>query len=437
MKIRYLLFICITIVCFSLSSSLLACGHFQQLVSEGDEKLRCDHYLGAIQKYQAAITDCPGRAREAQERLRGVIDTMKMRLDAQGCKVRVLEEIIASKDSANAVLRELQRDLELEEHRRASMDSLVQAYEQILLASGGLRQHPVLAQINSKGKNRFCFIDATGTPVEKLGFWKSGTQFDHNGFARVAMGHRKYLLDSTGRQRRLPNGRMRPRVVTSIDLHEQGMRRFEKHFERKKNVEVLIANSNRFGRFPRKIKRLRHLMTIDFSDNRLRNIKHITRNRAMQRVNLEGNKIREICPGFHRLQKLRHLNLGRNRLCAFPEAILELKSLRELHLEYNQIASICPKIQNLDQLQVLDLSFNRLDRLPLEILQNHNLKTLGLTGNMFRLSKDKDWLAMIAQLKNLKLLRIGANPCSDTEAERTMIRRKMALLLPDCVVRFN
>jgi Leucine rich repeat len=421
-----------------LAKPVANCSHFQQLLMEGDAHLHEQEFLGAIHKYQAAITDCPSRAREAHARLTRVIDTMKGMIDAQRCKVEMMQNYIMDKDSTSLVVEQLQRDLENETQRTATLDSLLHTYEELLYSSGSLPQLPVLARIAHRGKARYCFVDLTGMPIDKLGIWTAGTQFDQNGFARVKMHRKKYLLDSTGTTRRLPSGgRIRPKMVKSIDWHEQNIRKFEKNYKRKKNLEVLIANSNRFSRFPRKLKRLHKLIVVNFAENRLRKIKRLTRNRALQRVNLEGNRIREISTGIRRLKALEHLNLSQNKLREITDEIFELSTLRELHIEYNHIRSVGHKIQNLARLEVLDLSFNHLDRLPLEILKLQELRSLGLTGNRFVLTKDKNWLLMIAQLKSLKLLRIGANPCSDTEVERKEIRRKMAQLLPECVVRFN
>jgi Leucine-rich repeat (LRR) protein len=86
-------------------------------------------------------------------------------------------------------------------------------------------------------------------------------------------------------------------------------------------------------------------------------------------------------PPIDELRDVQTLDLSGNNLEALPPGFDELQDLRVLSLRGNRFAEVPPELARLERLDILDLSFNHLETLPGAISQLARLARLNLAGN--------------------------------------------------------
>ncbi|KAF3992466.1 hypothetical protein FT663_00746 [Candidozyma haemuli var. vulneris] len=125
-------------------------------------------------------------------------------------------------------------------------------------------------------------------------------------------------------------------------------------------MEELDFYDNRINHISSKVNQLVNLKNLDFSFNKIKNIKNIDNLVELENLYFVQNKIKEI-KGIETLQKLRNLELGGNKVEEINETLLKLPSIEQLWLGKNRI----PKFQNLENLvnlRVLSIQSNRITK---------------------------------------------------------------------------
>lgn len=125
-------------------------------------------------------------------------------------------------------------------------------------------------------------------------------------------------------------------------------------------MEELDFYDNRINHISSKVNQLVNLKVLDFSFNKIKNIKNIENLTKLENLYFVQNKIKEI-KGIETLQKLKNLELGGNKIEAINETLLKMPSIEQLWLGKNRI----PKFQNLDSLvnlRVLSIQSNRITK---------------------------------------------------------------------------
>lgn len=82
------------------------------------------------------------------------------------------------------------------------------------------------------------------------------------------------------------------------------------------------------------------------------------------RLDLSGQKLKEVPEGVFRLKNLNALDLSNNKLKELPERLRELKFLQEFRASKNKLAAVPKGFCELTHLKRLDLSRNALTGLP-------------------------------------------------------------------------
>ena len=173
---------------------------------------------------------------------------------------------------------------------------------------------------------------------------------------------------------------------------------------------------------------LRYPSTLDFSHAafKLRDISLLESvpKGAPQVVNLGGNELTSL-EIVNRFQQLRTLVAAVNSLQVGGGLVLRLPKLMELDLASNRLVAI-PPLGELPQLHILRLQRNQIGRNWGELgATKETLRELDVSHN--RLSWQQPTgefdaaLQVLASLKKLKELRLGANPISDTPALRYLV----------------
>ncbi|KAI5281231.1 hypothetical protein KEM54_003331 [Ascosphaera aggregata] len=127
---------------------------------------------------------------------------------------------------------------------------------------------------------------------------------------------------------------------------------------------------------------------------------------GLETIDLHGNRLGQLPPGFRRLERLRLLNLSKNNLPmeifnliaqlpnlaelrmasnglsgTLPSSVGDLRQLEILDLKGNDITTLCDEITSLTSLSVLDVSDNKLSSLPSAIFTNVPLIELNAKNN--------------------------------------------------------
>lgn len=132
-------------------------------------------------------------------------------------------------------------------------------------------------------------------------------------------------------------------------------------FRTYKRIKVLSLVLNKIDRIPAKIRNLKVVRNLSFSNNQI-----ITENVSSELATL---------------QNLQQLSFYRNKLSTIPTSVFALSQLQELDVYHNTIDSISSDIANLKQLKVLALSYNHIKYLPKEIEKLTNLEHIYLNYN--------------------------------------------------------
>lgn len=162
---------------------------------------------------------------------------------------------------------------------------------------------------------------------------------------------------------------------------------------------LLVAN-NRLTALPPCLARLENLRTLDAGHNRIVKVPELPQ--ITDFLYLHDNRIRSL--SFRSLGRLRYLNLGDNPLDPLTDEIALMSSLEELRLENSGLTSLPDAIGRLANLTELALRNNSLATLPESMRDLGRLTHLDLRGNGFR-----ELPAFLAELPRLLKLDLRWN----------------------------
>lgn len=139
------------------------------------------------------------------------------------------------------------------------------------------------------------------------------------------------------------------------------------------------------------------LRTLDLSRNRFQKLNdNIGLFINLKVLNLSINKIQTISPAIAKLAKLETLQLDGNLLTELPSDIKDLTSLKTLNLSQNNFTRFPSQVCQLPNLEVLDLSINSIVHIPDEI---KNCTAIEINLNSNRLTSLSEGLTLCPRLK--------------------------------------
>jgi Leucine-rich repeat (LRR) protein len=390
-KLGALLLIFVWMFAVSWVAGQTNCGHYAQLIKDGDAKFKAADFLGAINKYQSAITDCPDSAGAVQPRVLRVfaaIEGLKIVAEKERAKSAIaLADVQRQKkisDSLGLVASEnekmaVQKEREADSQREIAEEE-VEKNEKLIRAFYFYQGRFALAYGNVRSANsEYYFIDKTGTVVEKLRYWKHAEQFSASGFARVIEGDDVYLLDTLGQRFSLAEDLTKIGIegYRALDL---GAKRLEETISatfRNGDLQVLMLNSNKLTKISDDIGKLDQLLNLQLQGNKIESLpKEIANLKLLQSLAINDNKLGYLPEWIGKLSNLTMLNLAINRLEAIPPTIGNLTKLSHLDLFDNRLKSIPNELKDLQSLKVLNLRENPIGFFPMEILELQNLQSL-------------------------------------------------------------
>ncbi|KAG1347822.1 putative disease resistance protein RGA3 [Cocos nucifera] len=123
---------------------------------------------------------------------------------------------------------------------------------------------------------------------------------------------------------------------------------------------------------------------------------------------------------FHKLSRLRVLDMSYSEIQRLPDSLGNLMHLRYLNISYTKVSVIPETIGNLRNLQFLDISYcGSLSRLPNSIVNLHNLRSLDLNGTeVARMPVGLGRLQNLHTLRGFTLQRKRSEGCCTVEELR-------------------
>jgi Leucine-rich repeat (LRR) protein len=201
-------------------------------------------------------------------------------------------------------------------------------------------------------------------------------------------------------------------------------------------VRTLLFSENALLQLPTSIGRFEHLRTLDLSNNSLVALSPALGQLSQLRVlSLANNQLESsaLPKTIDRLGQLEALNLGGNRLDAFPSCVHHLKHLKAIYLGANLITELPYNIGQMSSLEILYLGGNQLTEIPATIGRLRRLVSLVLCDN-----KLETIPATIADLHALQSLSLHNNRLTTLPPEIVKLRRlhQLSLRSNPLVARF-
>lgn len=126
-------------------------------------------------------------------------------------------------------------------------------------------------------------------------------------------------------------------------------------------------------------------------------------------LSISDHKLKDIPPEVLDLsEKLRNLDLSKNKLPSLPEDISKFKLLKQLNLESNKLEMVPDYIANLQKLELLNVSNNFIQSLPHTFCKLCNLKQIFLNNNKF-----KQFPVQLLGLTNLEVVDLSHNKITE------------------------
>ncbi|GAB3696332.1 hypothetical protein GCM10027592_19300 [Spirosoma flavus] len=144
----------------------------------------------------------------------------------------------------------------------------------------------------------------------------------------------------------------------------------------------------------------------------------ITRNKHLQSLNLQGNKLTKIPASVRQNRRLESLWMGNNKLKELNgNALRRMRRLNDLNLYNAGLTSIPRTIKRLKHVKVLDLYYNNLTKLPPQLGKMKRLEQLAVAHNDL-----KELPASLAKLPHLQVLYAHHNRLSQLPADFQRLR---------------
>ncbi|XP_028169504.1 leucine-rich repeat-containing protein 57-like [Ostrinia furnacalis] len=126
-------------------------------------------------------------------------------------------------------------------------------------------------------------------------------------------------------------------------------------------------------------------------------------------LQISDHKLKDIPPEVISLsEKLRNLDLSKNRLSYLPEELSKFKLLKQLNLESNKLEMVPHYVANLQKLELLNISNNSIQSLPHTFCKLCNLKQIYLNNNKF-----KQFPVQLLGISNLEVVDLSHNKITE------------------------
>lgn len=192
----------------------------------------------------------------------------------------------------------------------------------------------------------------------------------------------------------------------------------KQHYETASKTGVLQISNQKLREIPPEVLSLSEkLRNLDLSKNKLIYLpEDVSTLKLLKQLNLESNKLEIIPVCLSNLKKLELLNLSNNSIAVLPRSFSDLCNLKQLYMNNNKITVFPLEVLGLTNLEVLELSHNKITEIPYGMSELHVME-LNLSQNEISVISED-----MHQAPRLKILRLEEN-CLSLEAIKPSLLR--------------
>uniref|UniRef100_A0A7M4F042 Leucine rich repeat containing 7 n=1 Tax=Crocodylus porosus TaxID=8502 RepID=A0A7M4F042_CROPO len=193
------------------------------------------------------------------------------------------------------------------------------------------------------------------------------------------------------------------------------------------NLRELWMDNNSLQILPGSIGKLKQLVYLDMSKNRIESIDlDVSGCEALEDLLLSSNMLQQLPDSIGLLKRLTTLKVDDNQLTILPNAIGNLSLLEEFDCSCNELESLPSTIGYLHSLRTLAVDENFLTELPREIGSCKNVTVMSLRSNKLEFLPDE-----IGQMQKLRVLNLSDNRLKNLPFTFTKLKELAALWLSD------
>ncbi|XP_008940800.1 PREDICTED: leucine-rich repeat-containing protein 7-like, partial [Merops nubicus] len=197
--------------------------------------------------------------------------------------------------------------------------------------------------------------------------------------------------------------------------------------EQIQNLKELWMDNNSLQVLPGSIGKLKQLVYLDVSKNRIETVDlDISGCEGLEDLLLSSNMLQQLPDSIGLLKRLTTLKVDDNQLTILPNAIGNLSLLEEFDCSCNELESLPSTIGYLHNLRTLAVDENFLPELPREIGSCKNVTVMSLRSNKLEFLPDE-----IGQMQKLRVLNLSDNRLKNLPFTFTKLKELAALWLSD------
>ncbi|XP_010114377.1 PREDICTED: leucine-rich repeat-containing protein 7, partial [Chlamydotis macqueenii] len=197
--------------------------------------------------------------------------------------------------------------------------------------------------------------------------------------------------------------------------------------EQIQNLKELWMDNNSLQILPGSIGKLKQLVYLDVSKNRIETVDlDISGCEGLEDLLLSSNMLQQLPDSIGLLKRLTTLKVDDNQLTILPNAIGNLSLLEEFDCSCNELESLPATIGYLHNLRTLAVDENFLPELPREIGSCKNVTVMSLRSNKLEFLPDE-----IGQMQKLRVLNLSDNRLKNLPFTFTKLKELAALWLSD------
>jgi Leucine-rich repeat (LRR) protein len=197
------------------------------------------------------------------------------------------------------------------------------------------------------------------------------------------------------------------RSLQQVDLSFNQIEELPASFRQLNALQSLRLRGNQLKKLNADQLKWEELRELDLRDNRFTTLPGLATFSNLDRLQLSGNRLKQLPAGLENLSRLTSLKAAGNQLKVIPPQLPS--QLLEIDFSNNQLETFPDILDQLPHLRRLQLSRNRLSALPASLQSCRSLSELELDHNRFQVLPD-----CIGKLNQLKRLRAAKNQLTTT-----------------------
>lgn len=191
-------------------------------------------------------------------------------------------------------------------------------------------------------------------------------------------------------------------VFFALESEVMGNSGLKQHYDTASKTGVLQISDQRLIEIPTEVFNLcDRLRNLDLSKNKLTCLSDdVSKLKLLKQLNLDSNKLKWLPDALVNLKKLEMLKASNNLLAALPDSFSSLTNLKQVHFNNNRIKKFPVQLLGLSNLEVVELSNNKITEVP-DGMSELYAAELNLSQN--EISNLSDDLHLAPRLKILRL----------------------------------